>query len=116
VVVLHKRRQCQQPTPSDNKMRFPSFSNLLPMVALAALVLGVSLPDRDVEVSARAAGTKYVFAHFLVSGYIGTVVHNHISKWYASCRLGSLHPTLRMTGPTTCSSRKLWVSTVLLLT
>jgi len=47
-------------------MCFFSFSCLAQVVVLAASVLGAGLPARDFEVSERASGTKYVFAHFVV--------------------------------------------------
>lgn len=48
-------------------MHFFSFSRLVQVVSLAASVLGAGLSARASEVSERASGTKYVFAHFIVS-------------------------------------------------
>jgi glucan endo-1,3-alpha-glucosidase len=47
-------------------MYFFSFARLVQVVALAASVLGAGLLAGDFEVSERASGTKYVFAHFIV--------------------------------------------------
>lgn len=48
-------------------MRLPRFSRLLAVAALASSALAASVPAREFELEDRASGTKYVFAHFIVS-------------------------------------------------
>lgn len=45
-------------------------SSLLSIVALVVSALGVSVPAKDIELVDRASGTKYVFAHFIVSASV----------------------------------------------
>lgn len=60
------RQRCRCSTIRALDMYLPRLSGLLAFATLVAGVLG-AVTSRDFELEDRASGTKYVFAHFIVS-------------------------------------------------
>lgn len=48
-------------------MYLPRLTGIVSLVAFAAAALGATTSAREFELEDRATGTKYVFAHFIVS-------------------------------------------------